>query len=369
MATSTPGRRIATVLAIAAGALVVGWLFATPRDGAAASDAAPTNTATPTVSGSPRQGSTLTASTGTWTNSPTSYTYQWSRCDTNGDACSDISGADSQTYTLQGDDVGKTLRVTVTAKNADGSGTATSAPTAVVANAQAPENTSPPTISGSAQLGSTLTATQGGWNNASSYAYQWSRCDQNGGSCASIGGATGATYKVGQIDQGNTLRVTVTATNSAGSTSSTSVPTAVVPTPAPPVVTGCPGGSGTMQVSSVSLPARLQIDQPSLSPTVVTRSTQTIVAQFRVTACGGRPVQGALVYATGVPYNQFSIAPEGATDADGTVRLTMHQLSGFPAARRQELLVMFVRARKPNDPLTGGISTRLLVSFPVSLRG
>ena len=48
--------------------------------------------------------------------------------------------------------------------------------------------------------------------------------------------------------------------------------------------------------------------------------------------------------------------------------LTMGQLGGFPAARQQGLLVVFVRARKASDPLTAGISTRLLVSFPVSLR-
>ena len=60
--------------------------------------------------------------------------------------------------------------------------------------------------------------------------------------------------------------------------------------------------------------------------------------------------------------------PEGTTGSDGNVTLTMRQLSGFPAARHQELLVIFLRARKSGDPVTGGISTRLLASFPVSLR-
>jgi hypothetical protein len=69
-----------------------------------------------------------------------------------------------------------------------------------------------------------------------------------------------------------------------------------------------------------------------------------------------------------VPYNQYSIAPQATTGADGMATLTMSQLRGFPAARQQQLLVMFLRASKPDDPITGGISTRLLVSFPVALR-
>jgi hypothetical protein len=161
----------------------------------------------------------------------------------------------------------------------------------------------------------------------------------------------------------------VTATNGAGSTSSTSAPSAVVQGLPPTTVNGCPAsGSGTIQVGDVNPPARLVIDQQTLTPGVVTRGTGTIQLRARVTACSGRPVQGALLYATGVPYNQYTVPPEATTGADGTATLTMSRLSGFPAARRQELFVMFLRARKPSDPITGGISTRLLVSFPVSLR-
>ena len=129
-----------------------------------------------------------------------------------------------------------------------------------------------------------------------------------------------------------------------------------------------PSGTGTIQVGDISSPARLVIDQQTVTPGLVTPSATTIQTHFRVTACGGRPIQGALLYATAVPYNQYSVPPEATTGADGTVNLTMTQRSGFPAARRQQLLVVFARARKPGDPITGGISTRLLVSFPVSLR-
>ena len=361
--------RLASAVVLALASVAIGAVVASPSTGNAASATAPSNTATPTVSGTPQEGATLTASNGTWSNSPTGYTYAWTQCDVNGDTCAAISGATASTYKVQSANVGHTLRVTVTATNADGSATSTSAPTAVVSSASAPGNTVVPTISGTTQVGSTLTATNGSWSGSpSGYVYAWSRCDQNGNSCAAISGATATTYALQQIDAGATLRVTVTATNSAGSTSATSVPTAVVQAPAPTVVNGCPvSGSGTMPVADVAPPARLVIDQQTLTPGVVSPAAKTLQLSARVTACNGRPVQGALLYAAGVPFNQYSIAPQAATNASGVATLTMSQLSGFPAARRQQLFVVFLRASKPGDPVTGGVSTRLLVSFPVAL--
>ena len=370
MPDSTRRRRWPAAIVIAVAALAIGAVIGVPKDSHAAAQAAPANTATPTVSGTPQEGSTLTATTGTWTGSPTGYAYSWSRCDTNGDACAAIAGATANAYKAAAADVGHTIRVTVTATNADGAAQSTSAPTATVSSASAPTNTQAPTVSGTTQVGSTLTVANGSWNGSpTGYAYTWSRCDQTGSNCAAIGGATAATYKLVQVDAGATLRATVTATNSAGSTSATSVPTAVVQSPPPTVTNGCPtSGSGTIQINDVAPPARLVIDQQSLTPGIVTPGARTIQLRVRVTACNGRPVQGALVYGAGIPYNQYSIPPEATTGSDGYATLAMNQLSGFPAARRQELLVMFLRARKPSDPPTGGISTRLLVSFRVALR-
>jgi hypothetical protein len=242
----------------------------------------------------------------------------------------------------------------------------------VAASGSAPTNQSPPTISGTAEDGSTLTAATGTWNGTTpiTYSYQWRRCDADGGSCSSISGATDKTYTLKTVDVANTLRVSVTAKNSDGSATATSVPSAVVKaktTAPPPAPTGCPSGSGTIDVKDLSLPARLLIDGQSISPTVVTRSTQDITVKFHVSACGGRNVQNALVLATTVPFEQFSVPPEATTGADGWATLTLHQDRFFPASQRQQLLAMQARARKNGENVLAGISTRRLVSFPVKL--
>ena len=195
----------------------------------AAPPPAPTNTSPPTISGTPQQGKTLTAGNGSWSNSPTSYAYQWQNCAT-ASSCSNVNGATSSTYTLQSTDVGKTIDVVVTASNAGGSGSATSAQTQTVtaATPAAPVNTSPPTISGTAQQGDTLTAGNGSWSNGpTSYAYQWQDCT-SASACSNISGATGSTYTLGSSDVGKTVDVVVTASNAGGSGSATSAQTATV---------------------------------------------------------------------------------------------------------------------------------------------
>jgi hypothetical protein len=233
----------------------------------------------------------------------------------------------------------------------------------------APRNTARPSISGTPLRGQTLTGNRGEWSgNPTDYNYFWTRCARNGGSCANISGAHAATYRLTSADVGNTIRFKVQARNADGSTFASSVPTAIVrvaPTP-PPVPAGC-AANAPLQVQNIVAPERLSIDRQQIIPDVVGRSTRTVTVRFYV-ACKGKAVQGALVYVTAVPFGQYTIPPEQATGADGWAQLTLSQLSGFPASRRQQLLVIFARARKPGENVLGGISTRRLVSFPVDLR-
>jgi hypothetical protein len=105
------------------------------------------------------------------------------------------------------------------------------------------------------------------------------------------------------------------------------------------------------------------VDRFQVQPNPIPRSTNSLTVGFRVTACGGRPVAGALVYVTAVPYNQFTIPAEAQTGGDGIAILRMERGRKFPAATNQTLLVMFVRARKGGEPVLAGISTRRLISF------
>ena len=199
---------------------------------------APSNTSPPTISGTTVVGQALSAGPGSWSGTaPISFAYHWLSCDSTGSNCTTIPGANAQSYTLSAGDQGTTLEVSVTATNNGGSSTANSTATALVTGpANAPANVSAPTISGTASVAQTLSADAGTWTGTApiSYAYQWRRCDAGGAGCADIGGATSSTYQLAAADLAATIRVAVTGSNSAGSSTAASAQTALVTDPVPP---------------------------------------------------------------------------------------------------------------------------------------
>ena len=234
-------RRI--VLTLLLGTLIVAALLSPV--GSASTKVAPSNTALPAITGAAVVGQTLTTSDGTWTESPTSFTYEWLRCPASGGAadgsdCASI-GVTANSYTVAGGDVGFTLRSRVTAQNGDGQGKAASAATAVVVAKAGPPNTAPPTISGTTTVGSTLTASPGTWTGSGiTFTYQWRQCDASGSNCNPISGATATTYVIPSGDVGHTLKVAVTATDATGPNTVASSATAVVTAGVTAPVTGCP---------------------------------------------------------------------------------------------------------------------------------
>ncbi len=174
------------------------------------------------VGGQAKVGKMLSVEDPTWNSDEVANSYQWMR----GDAA--IAGAEGKTYTVLPEDLGKSISVKVTGTKQNWTaGT-------VDSNAVVPEigdkilPTVSPTVSGTAALGRTLTATSGTWGAGATptFTYQWRR------GTTPIAGATSPTYAVTAADLGSTLSVVVTATRAGylpGSFTTANLPVAKLP--------------------------------------------------------------------------------------------------------------------------------------------
>jgi protocatechuate 3,4-dioxygenase beta subunit len=155
------------------------------------------------ITGSAIVGQTLTAHTGTWSPTPTSYYYYWQYgpCTAGGTALQQGTGL--STYLIQPGDAGKTICATVTASAADyADRTVATASTATIG--LAPLTSAVPTITGTGALGEVLTAVPGSWGPGTVlFGYQWYR------DSVAITGATTSTYQVAGTDVGHAIHVTV----------------------------------------------------------------------------------------------------------------------------------------------------------------
>ena len=234
------------------------------------------STIQPAITGMTNQA--LQVSTGLWSPTPTALTYAWQRCTADGRACVPIPNATTSSYSAGAEDIGHALVVLVTATSGATTASAFSTPAAVVGatttvtstttttaattttttagTGKGPTETAAPAATGSVAAGAGLTASTGTWSGSGtlSYAYQWLRCNTTGTQCSSIHGATGATYKLVTKDIGQTIGLTVTASDASGKTSGyANLIGPVAPAASPLTSTTQPTLSGTAKVGQILL--------------------------------------------------------------------------------------------------------------------
>ncbi|WP_259314604.1 hypothetical protein [Capillimicrobium parvum] len=205
----------------------------------------------------PMMGQRLDAARGRWTNQPTSYAFQWVRCNADGvTGCTDLAGATRNRYVPGAADVGGTLVVRVVAHNQFGdSAPAASAPTGVVQPSVPVLRTAPMVPAGTPRVGVKIGGRAGAWYaGPTGYRYQWLRCDAAGDNCVAAAAERTSTRDVNPyvptaLDAGGTLRLRVVAVNQFGdSAPATTAPTGVVAHTAPEMLVAPRVPSGSPQV-------------------------------------------------------------------------------------------------------------------------
>ena len=317
--------------------------------------------------------------------------YQWQRC-SNG--CADIAGAGTRFYTVQAADAGHTIRVMETMSKrdcgawnnaagtqecADISRSAPSGHTSVVPGGTAPTSptgpttpvppagpkpqaplaptaTAAPAVTGGPMVEQTLGGTMGTWSGSAplTVGLEWLRCDAAGENCQGLG-ITAATYTVGLVDVGKTIRVRITAANLAGARGAVSDPTAVVselkPTEQNP----------SIAAAKVTAPHKLVIDQVKAPARFTGRALRVTL---RVRDSRGFLVAGALVTASTLPTTALGRPAEFTTGADGLVALEFKRGAKLRAAIKSVAVVVI--ARRPGDKPASPRGAIVRLKLPVA---
>jgi hypothetical protein len=368
MSTTRSRTFVGTLAAAALASLAT--VLALPGGGAAVTQAVPTNTAEPRITGTATVGSTLSASQGTWNGAPTSFAYQWVRCPRSGGQpsgadCAAIGGATTTQYVVSTADVDRRLRVRVTASNADGSRTVASNATPIVRapDAGRPQNVEAPTLSGTAAQGQTLRASVGTWNGLQpiTFTFNWLRCDTAGNNCVQQPGFNDDAYVVREGDIGKTIRARVNARNNRGESSRLTAPSPVVQGPQGPAgVITLPNGEKSIPVSSVPSNERLVVEQVTFSPSPVRSRTEPMTVRIKVKDTRGYVVRDALVFLRSTPLVTRN-AQDQRTGQDGWLQLTVTPERDFPELRPAYAVQFFVKAYRQGDPELAGVAGYRLV--------
>lgn len=241
---------------------------------------APSNSAVPVVSGTTRTGSTLTATSGTWTGSPT-FAYQWQRAATSGGSFTNIPSAISSLYDLTDADIDKYIRVSVVATNSVGSTTVLSAATSIVVDLP---DSDVPTATTPVATATGFTFTILNYSNLYTYALTTT----NGSVTRSLGDVT-----VSGLVAGESATVTIAVTRANYKSASKTVTGSAIPAP----TTAPPALSIEIQAPATTI-AQGQASVATLAPTttvvgrVVIVSSTTTVKPKTVASTTTVPAQG-----------------------------------------------------------------------------
>lgn len=369
-------RRINLVWTIAAAALAsLATVLALPGGGGATTQDAPSNTAEPRITGAASVGATLTATTGSWTEEPTSFAFQWVDCPRDGGRpdgsdCAAIGGATTSKYIVAATDVDHRIRVRVTAANADGQQTVASNATGRIRQPEAgrPVNVSAPALSGSAAQGATLHVTPGTWNGRQpiTFTFRWLRCDTAGNNCVLQAGFADDAYVLREGDVGKTIRARVVARNSRGASSRLTGRSPAVQGPQGPAdVITLPSGEKSIPASSVPDNENLIVDQVRFATNPLRSRTAPFQVQIRVKDTRGFVVRDALVFFRSTPLVTRNVQDQ-ATGQDGWLTLTVTPEVDFPALRNDYALQFFVKAHRQGDPTLAKVSAYRLVQVPLA---
>ncbi len=288
---------------------------------------APTVEQASAIEGTTLEGQTLTASRGSWSSeSPTSYTYQWERCDP-ATVCAMIEGATEASYTLTTGDVGASIVAVINASNRHGSATAVSRASAIIQPTSLIQ-ISQPTLAGAVEVGGTLTATPGIWSGEGtiSYAYQWESCGPGESSCTPIEGATEETYTLPPAEQGSALRAKITITGPHASH--------VLYTPA---TVGVPGGEVTpteaQEVAQQTDPALLapattaELEEKTIAPTLADGEEQLTAHATLTSATVSKENPAEL--AVNTPVGELSLTPTETLPTASTVPTIVNETAAL----------------------------------------
>ena len=251
-------------------------------------------------------------------------------------------------------DAGFRIRSQVVARNAEGQDTATSNPTGVITAAR-PVNTTEPSISGTARVGSTLEANRGQWagDQPITYSFAWLRCNEPGRQLQrDPGGERHELRGEGRRHRSDAPRPRDRAERSWLGIGDLE-PDRWSGSNQPPPGTAIPVGE--LQAAG----DRLVVATVQFSPNPVTSRTAPITARVRVTARGGRPVSGAAVFMRATP--RVVQGQTAQTASDGWVTLTLVPNNQFPQPRSGFNVQFFIKASRPGDPGLGGIAGYRLV--------